>query len=76
MLANCSPLPTNQSSTPEARIGNIAGRIADSITITERKASPMKAATNTISIVNALLSRSIMAELFRAAIAESPVTAI
>ena len=36
----------------------------------------MKAATKTISIVNALLSRSIMAELFRAAIAESPVTAI
>ena len=40
MLANCRPLPTNQSSTPEARIGKIAGKIADSITITERKASP------------------------------------
>ena len=45
MLANCSPRPSIQRSTPKVRIGKIAGSIAASITIAERKASPINAAT-------------------------------
>ena len=76
MLANCSPRPSIQRSTPEVRIGKIAGSIAASITIAERKASPINAATKTISMVRALFSRSIMLSLFCAAMTESPVTEI
>ena len=42
----------------------------------ERKASPMKAATKTISTVRPRLSLPIMLALLRAAIAERPVTAM
>jgi hypothetical protein len=46
------------------------------MTIGERKASPMNAATKAISTVNPRLSLSIMSALLRAAIADKPVTAI
>ncbi len=52
------------------------GRIDRHMTMKERKASPMKAATKTISTVSARFSLPIMLALLRAAIAERPVTAI
>ena len=48
------------------------GRMLTSITANERNASPMKAATKTISIVSARLSLPIMSALLRAAIADKP----
>ena len=76
MLANCRPWPSAHNSVPETRMGNMPGRMLTSMVTGERKASPMKAATNTISTVRPRLSLPIMLALLRAAIADSPVTAM
>ena len=76
MLANCRPWPVAHSRFPETRIGNTPGRMLTSMVTGERKASPMKAATKMISTVRPRLSLPIMLALLRAAIAESPVTAM
>ena len=47
-----------------------------SMTSGERKAMPIKAATKAISMVRPRLSLSIISALLRAAITDSPVTAI
>ncbi len=76
MLANCNPASNHHSTAPETTIGNRPGRIATIITKNERKAMPISAATNIISIVRPLFNCPIMLALLRAAIAASPVTAI
>ena len=73
-LANCSPSPISHSTVPASTTGKMPGRMLTNITENDRKASPMKAATNTISIVSAMLSLPIMRALLRAAMADSPVT--
>ena len=52
-LANCRPSPIAHSTVPAITTGKMPGRMLTSITTKERKASPMKAATKTISIVSA-----------------------
>ncbi len=52
-LANCSPSPIAHSTVPASTTGKMPGRMLASITTNERNASPMKAATNTISMVSA-----------------------
>ena len=75
-LANCSPCPISHSTLPARTIGNSPGRMLISMTTGERKARPIKAATNAISMVRPRLNLSIIEALLRAAMTDSPVTAI
>ena len=52
-LANCRPSPIAHSTVPASTTGKMPGRMLASMTANERKASPMKAATKTISMVSA-----------------------
>ena len=61
---------------PDSTTGKMPGRMQANITTKERKASPMKTATRTNSMVSPWLSFAIMLALLRAAIADRPVTAI
>ena len=75
-LANCRPSPNAHNKVPATTIGNTAGRMLASIACTERKATPMNAATNTASTVSPRLSFSIIVALLRAATAARLVTEI
>ena len=75
-LANCRPSPIAHSTVPANTTGKMPGKMLANITTQERNARPMNAATKMISIVSPALSLPIMLALLRAAIADSPVTAI
>ena len=75
-MRTAAPRPISHSTVPDITTGKMPGRMLTSMTTTERNARPMKAATSRNSTVSAALSLPIMSALLRAAIADSPVTAI
>ena len=75
-LANCNPSPVTKSKLPARTIGKRPGKILVSMTMKDRNARPINAATKTISMVSPRLSLSIMIALLRAAITDRPVTAM